>query len=137
MFCVNCFLRWAMSASCFSFVPLYLLYSIKSYMDILVEIVFIGDRTVTICKILSSHHPMKLCATFDWSMQLGSGEKGFLMWSMYCCYFVLSPLVQTDIPLFEKKMNFFYQCFLPSLVEIGPLVVEKKIFKSCQHIFAI
>ena len=37
-----------------------------------------------------------------------------------------------------KKINFLTPgCFVLSLVIIGPMVLEKKIFTNCQHIFTI
>ena len=38
---------------------------------------------------------------------------------------------------FWRNLNFFHLCFVPSLVEIGQMVLEKKIFKSCRCIFTI
>ena len=37
----------------------------------------------------------------------------------------------------KKQIPFTQGCFVPSLVEIGPAVLEKKIFKFRQCIFAI
>ena len=34
-------------------------------------------------------------------------------------------------------LNKIHGCFMPSLVEISPVVLEKRIFKFCQCIFAI
>ena len=41
-------------------------------------------------------------------------------------------------PSFEQTwIPFIQECFVLSLVEIGSVVLEKKIFKFCQYIFAI
>ena len=45
----------------------------------------------------------------------------------------LSPLGRGRDPLFQKtRIPINQGCFMPSLVEIGPVVLEKKIFKFCQ-----
>ena len=50
----------------------------------------------------------------------------------------LPPLEKGLGPSFEKNLISFTQgCFVLSLVEIGQLVLEKKIFKFCQFVFAI
>ena len=80
-----------------------------------------------------------LCAKFGWNWPSGSGEEVefFLILSMYFCYFEInSPwkrgasFEQTWIPLAQG-------CIVPSLVKIGPEVLEKKIFKIRQFFFAI
>ena len=41
-------------------------------------------------------------------------------------------------PSFEQIwIPITHECFVPSLVEIGPLIIEKKIFRFLQFIFAI
>ena len=48
----------------------------------------------------------------------------------------LSPLWEGRGPSFEQTWIPFIQgYFVPSLGKIGPVVLEKKIFKSCQFIF--
>ena len=50
----------------------------------------------------------------------------------------LSPLQKGCDPSFEQIwISFIQKCFVPSLVEIGTAVLEKKIFKFCLCIFAI
>ena len=57
---------------------------------------------------------------------------------MYFRYLLLSPLRKGCGPSFDLIWIPFTQgCFLPSLVEIDPVVLEKKILKVCQCIFAI
>ena len=56
---------------------------------------------------------------------------------MYFCYYLSFGKEIHDL-LFEKIWIYFTQeCFVQSLVEIVPLVHEKKIFESCQLIFTI
>ena len=51
---------------------------------------------------------------------------------------LLSPFGKRHFPSFERtRLPFTKGCFVPSLVEISPVVREKKIFKFRQCIFAI
>ena len=55
---------------------------------------------------------------------------------MYFHYFVIISPWKKEGPSFEQTWIPFTQgYFVPSLVKIGPVVLEKKIFKSCQFIF--
>ena len=59
-----------------------------------------------------------------------------------CIFFLLyrklSPLEKGQGPSFQQTWVTFIQGgFVSCLVEIGPVVLEKKIFKYCQCIFAI
>ena len=48
---------------------------------------------------------------------------------------LLSSLQKRSVPLFEQMWNsisFTHKCFGPALAEIGSMVLEKMIFKSCQ-----
>ena len=48
------------------------------------------------------------------------------------------PLEKGHVPSFEQTwIPITQECFVPSLVEIGPMVFKKKIFKLLQCIFAI
>ena len=52
------------------------------------------------------------------------------------CYYL--PLEKGMHLQYEQTLILFTQvCFLPNLVEIGPVVLENKIFKLCQCIFVI
>ena len=52
--------------------------------------------------------------------------------------FLLSPLGKEHGPSFEQtRFPFTQGCFVPSLVEIGPVVLNKKKIQVCQCIFAI
>ena len=78
---------------------------------------------------LNPLHPRMLCAKIDWNWLNGSGEETFLISSMYFCYFVISPLWKGQGLSFEQTWNPFTQgCIVPSLVEIGRVVLEKKFF---------
>ena len=58
------------------------------------------------------------------------------VFSPFCNY--ISPLEKEQGPSFEQTWIPFTQgCFVPSLVEIGSVVLERKFFKICQCIFAI
>ena len=59
---------------------------------------------------------------FGWNWHNGSGEEDFLILFMY-------PLFRKYLPLknFEHSwISFTKRCFVPSLVESGPVVQEKK-----------
>ena len=63
----------------------------------------------------------------------GSWEEDFWIMSMFFCYFVIISPWKGWIPWFEQPWIFFIKgSFVPSLVDIGLEVLEKKIFKSCQ-----
>ena len=72
-----------------------------------------------------------------WNWLGGSGE-GYFISSMNFCYFVItSPWKRTWSFIWINWIPFTQGWLLPSLVEIGPVVLEKKIFKFVQCIFAI
>ena len=71
-----------------------------------------------------------------WNQPSDSGEEEF--WKVSFAISLLSPLEKTWDPSFEQNWILFTQrCFVPSLVEISPLVLEKKQFKFRQCIFPI
>ena len=77
-----------------------------------------------------------LCAKFRWKWYSRSGEEDFKILSMYFDYHF--PLEKGDSFKFEWNWIPFTQaCFVPSLGEIGTVVLEKKIFKFHQCILAI
>ena len=79
-----------------------------------------------IWKHLNFLYPRMLCATFDWNCPRGSVEENFIISSMHLCYFIIiSPRGKMHGPSFEQKTRV---SFLPSLVEIMPMVLEKTIF---------
>ena len=76
---------------------------------------------------LNPLHPRMLCAKFGWNWLSGSGEETFLILSMYFHYFIIiSPLKRTGPFNWKTWIPFTQGCFVPSLVEIDPVVLEKK-----------
>ena len=87
---------------------------------------------------LNPLHPRMYGAKFGWNWPSSSGEKDFNISSMCFCYFVIISPWKIGCPSFGQTWIPFNQgCIVPSLVEIGTLVLEKKIFKFRQYIFAI
>ena len=81
---------------------------------------------------LNSLYSRMLFAKFCWNLPSGSGKEGFYIWSMNF------RLGQIRGPSFKQTWIFFTQgYFVPSLVEIIRVVLEKKIFNFCQCIFAV
>ena len=75
---------------------------------------------------LNPLHLSMLCAKFDWNWPSGFGED-FLNLSMYFCYIVIIyPWKAWALSYEQTWIPFTQGCFLPSLVEIGPVVLEKK-----------
>ena len=69
-------------------------------------------------KKLEFIHPRMCCVKFGWNWASGSGEYLLLM---YFCYFLHDPsFEQTWIPYSQG-------CFVSSLIEIGPVFLEKKL----------
>ena len=83
---------------------------------------------VLIWKTLSPFHP-KLYAKFGWNRPNGSAED-FKILSMYFCYFVI-------ISHWKRAWPFIFTqgCLVPSLVEIGPVVLEKKFFFKISSVY--
>ena len=82
-------------------------------------------------KHFSALHTRMLCAIFGWNWPSGSGEKEF--YKFHQCIFAISfsPLGKGCGPSFEQQtwILFTQRCFLPSFVEIGIVVLERKLFK--------
>ena len=78
-------------------------------------------------------------AKFCWNWSTGSGEKNYTgLINGFFTISLLSLFEKVHGPLFEQTWIPFTQgYFVPSLVEIGSVVLEKKIFKFCQCIFTI
>jgi hypothetical protein len=78
-----------------------------------------------------------ICTKFDWFWPAGSGEedfkKNFCVFLLFRYYFPL----ERCYPLFLKNtwILSLQGWFVPSLVKIGPVVQEKKIFKWPHPIF--
>ena len=79
------------------------------------------------------------CAKSAWKWpRSGSEEENFKNLSLYFHYFVIiSPSKGGKASFVQTWIPFTQGYFVPSLVEIGPVVLEKKIFKSYQFIFII
>ena len=92
---------------------------------------------VLICLKLNPHYPWMLCAKFGWNWP--SRFKKILQFRQcFFCYFNILCTCKRAWPLLEQTwIPFNSVCFVPSLVEISPVVLEKKIFKFFQYIFAI
>ena len=73
------------------------------------------------------------CAMFCWNWPC---EKDFKISSMYFCFFVIISLWKRVGPAFEQTgIPFAQGCIVLSIVENGPLVLEKKSFEFCQMYF--
>ena len=71
--------------------------------------------------------PRMICAMFGWNWPNGSGKEDFLISSMYFIYFIIILLGEGRGPSLEQTWIPITQgCFVPSLVEIGQDVLEKK-----------
>ena len=74
---------------------------------------------------LESPLPKDALWQFGWYWPSGSGDESFLISSIIS---LLSPLGKEQGPSFEQTSIPFTQgCFVPSLIEIGPVVFEKKV----------
>ena len=83
---------------------------------------------------LNPLNPKMQCGRFGWNWSSGSWEEDFLNVSMYFCDFVIISLWKRAGPSFEQTWIPFNQgCFMQSLVEIGPVVHEEKIFFSSMY----
>ena len=85
---------------------------------------------------LNPLHPKMHCAKFGWNWPQWFLRNRFLYFiNVYFHYFILSSHGKGQGPSFEQTwITFTKGCFVPSLVEIGSVVLEKKIFKFHQHI---
>ena len=82
---------------------------------------------------LNPLYPRMLCAKFGWNWPSGSGEKDFLISSMYFRYFIIiSPWKRRGPSLEQIWIPFTQGWFVPSssLTQIDSMDLEK-IFKFC------
>ena len=78
---------------------------------------------------LNPLHPRMHCAKFGWNWLSGSGKEDFKISSMYFRNY--RPLGKGGGASFEQNwIPFTQRCIVSSLVEIGPVVLEKKIFSN-------
>ena len=78
---------------------------------------------------LSPIYPRILRAKFGWNWHSGDGDD--FKFCLSCIFTIpfISPLERGCDPSFEQKwVPFTQECFVPSLVEISSVVLEKKIF---------
>ena len=76
---------------------------------------------------LNSIYPRIQCVMFGWNWPSGSGED-FQTFSTSFQLLLLSPLSKTQGPSFERNwIPLTLGCSVPSLVEIGPVVLENKL----------
>ena len=74
-------------------------------------------------------HTRLLCAKFCWNLLCGSGEEEFLILLMYFRFFgIISPWKRAGPFIWTKLNPFTRRCILPSLVEIGSVVLQKIFF---------
>ena len=104
---------------------------------------------------LNPLHPKMLCAKLCWNWLSGSGEEDFLISSMFAifviispwkrvgpfiwnnlnplhlnhalCIVIISPWKRVGPFIWRKLIPLNQKCFMPSLVEIGPVFLEKKV----------
>ena len=83
-----------------------------------------------IWRILNPSHPRILCAKFGRNWLGDSGEEDFLISSMYFHHFVIiSPLKRKGPFIWTNWSPFTQGCFEPRLVQIGPVVLERRVLK--------
>ena len=76
---------------------------------------------------LNPLHPRMLCAKFGWNWLSSSGAENFLISSMHFRYFVIISPWKRAGPFIWTNLNPLTQgCFVPSLVEIGPVVLGRR-----------
>ena len=60
------------------------------------------------------------------------------IWNFICCCCCCNfPFIYNIYQFYNIWVSFSQECFVPSLFNIGSLVLDKKIFKFYQYIFAI
>ena len=83
-------------------------------------------------RALNPIHPRILCAKFGWDWLSGSREEDFLnfvnVFSLFRNYLPLEKDGALHLNELANLNPFTQGCFVPSLVEIGPVVLEKKDF---------
>jgi hypothetical protein len=85
---------------------------------------------------LNSLHPRIICTKFDSIWPAGSGEDFFQNFQCIFTLLLLSRLGEGLSPFIEQTwIPFTQRWFVPSLLKIGPVVLEKKIFKWPHPIF--
>ena len=79
---------------------------------------------------LNPLHPRMLCAIFGWNWPSGSWGEDFQISLKYFRYFVIiSPWTTGGLFIWRIWVLNIQEYFVPSLVKISPVVLEKIIFK--------
>ena len=72
---------------------------------------------------LSTHHPRMHCAMFGWNWPSGSGEEDFFNFvNVFLLFHNYLPLEKGG----ALHLNKIQESFVPSLVEIGPVVLKRR-----------
>ena len=85
---------------------------------------------------LNPSHQRMLCAKIGCNigsvvLEMEEEFLNFVNVFLLICYYL--PLEKGLVPSFEQTwIPFTKECFVPSFVEIGPVVLEKKILKFCE-----
>ena len=83
-------------------------------------------------------HPKMHYANFGWNWSSGFGEDDFYISSMYFRYFVIiSPWKKVRLSSEPTWVLITQECVVLRLVEIGPVALERNIFKFRQCNFVI
>ena len=76
---------------------------------------------------LSPHAPRMHCTKFCWIWPSGSGEEIFLYFvNVYSIFANYLPLEKGGSSCEQTWIHSTKGCFVPSLIEVGPVIVEKK-----------
>ena len=93
------------------------------------------------CFFIWSHlnplHPRMLCAKIGWIWLSGSREENFFNFLNVYCYFVITSPGKGWALQWTNFNSLYPRMYCDKFGWIGPVVLEKKIFKFCQCIFAI
>ena len=91
-----------------------------------------------IWKTLNPLHQRMYCGRSGWNWSSGSWEEDFLICQCIYAISLLSHLGKGQCPSFELTWTHLTQgCLMPSLVEIGPVVLEKKICSNFINVFSL
>ena len=86
---------------------------------------------------LKSLHPRMLCAKFGWNCPTVL-EKILKCWYIFCYVVIISPWKRVlRLNKFDSPPPKDALCQVSSLVEIGPVVLEKKIFFNFVNLFSL
>ena len=86
---------------------------------------------------LNPLHQRMLCGKFGWNWPSGSGEEDFLFFNVFSLFRYYLPVEKgwgphlnelESLSPMDALWGFTQGCFVASLVEIGPVVLEKKIY---------